>query len=89
MADLVVVADPVQYHLRPEDQRVIGEPAASFLAGTDVALAFRRLPERFVLDGGVTVMVFERLRPNSRGEVAALSARLRSAYPDRPEIYSP
>ncbi len=89
LADVVLVAHPVQYHLRPEDQRTVGEPAASFLAGTDIALAFTPLPERFVLDDGVTVTVFQRRRHNSREEVAALSDRLRSFYPDRPEIYSP
>lgn len=89
VADVVLVADPVQYHLRAQDQRTIGEPAASFLAGTDIALAFSRLPERFELDGGVTVTVYQRQRFNTREEVAALSDRLHRAYPDQPEIYSP
>ena len=89
VADLVLVADPIQYHLRAEDQRVVGEPARSFLQGTDVAAAFQVLPQTFVLDGGVDVRVFRRFRPNSREEVEALSARLKAAYPDRPEIYSP
>jgi hypothetical protein len=89
MADTVVVADPVQYHLRPEDQRVVGFPAASFIEGTDVALAYRRSPETFELDGGVRALVFERVRPIASDEVEELSARLRDAYPDRPDIYSP
>jgi len=89
VADVVLVADPVQYHLRAEDQRTIGEPATSFLDGTDIALAFSRLPDRFELDGGVMVTIYQRQRPNTREEVAALSERLRRAYPDQPEIYSP
>lgn len=89
IADLVVVADPVQYHLRPEDQRVIGEPAVSFLQRTDVANAFSPLPDTFTLDQGVSVTVFQRTRHNTREEVEALSNRLRTAYPDRPDIYSP
>lgn len=88
-ADVVLVADPVQYHLRPEDQRTIGEPAMSFLNGTDIAQAFSRLPESFELDGGVTVTIHQRHRHNSQQEVAALSDRLQRAYPDQPEIYSP
>lgn len=89
VADLVVVADPVQVHLRPEDQRVIGEPAKSFLDGIDIAHAFTPLAERFTLDGGVEVTVFQRRRPNTRDEVEELSGRLRSFYPDRPDIFSP
>jgi len=88
-ADVVLVADPIQLHLRPEFQRVVAEPAKSFLEGTDVALAFDRLPEVFELDGGVLVRVFLRLRPNTPEEISALSDRLRRFYPDRPDIYSP
>ncbi|MEE4270734.1 MAG: hypothetical protein V2I67_03610 [Thermoanaerobaculales bacterium] len=88
-ADVVLVADPVQLHLRPEFQRVVAEPAESFLEGTDIALAFDRLPEVFELDGGVVVRIFLRVRPNTPGEISALSDRLRRFYPDRPDIYSP
>lgn len=88
-ADTVVVTDPVQYHLRPEDQRVIGFPAVSFLEGTDVARAYRRSPETFELEGGVRTLVFEQVRPIDSGEVEELSTRFRDAYPDRPDIYSP
>lgn len=70
------------------DQRV--ENSGSwFSPRTAVSLLMPVVAMILVLDGVVTVTVFERFRPNSREEVAALSARLRSAYPDRPEIYSP
>ena len=70
------------------DQRV--ENSGSWLSRrTAVSLLMPVVAMILVLDGVVTVTVFERFRPNSREEVAALSARLRSAYPDRPEIYSP
>lgn len=88
-ADVVLLGEPVQIHLRAEDQRVVTEPAESFLEGTDIARAFGRLPEEFVLQGGVRVHVFVRQRPNSTEEIEALSERLRAAYPDRPEIYAP
>jgi hypothetical protein len=88
-ADVVLVADPVQVHLRAEDQMVIAVPAASFVEGRDIALAFRKLEDTFILDGGVRVLVFERVREHEPSEVEALSARLREAYPDRPEIYRP
>jgi len=88
-ADIVLVADPVQVHLRAEDQMVIAVPAESFVEGRDIALAFRKLNDTFTLDGGVRVLVFERVREHEPGEVEALSTRLREAYPDRPEIYRP
>jgi hypothetical protein len=88
-ADVVLVGEPVQVHLRAEDQRVVTEPAESFLQGTDIAGAFRRLPEVFVLQGGVRVYVFVRQRPNNLEEIEALSKSLRAVYPDRPEIFAP
>jgi len=87
VADAVIVTDPIQVHLRSDEQRVIVEPARSFSEGTDIAHAFQELPESFLLDNGVKVWIFERVRLNTPEEIEGLSSRLREAYPDRPEIY--
>jgi hypothetical protein len=88
-ASYVVVPDPAQINMRPEDQQVVVMPTHSFLDDRDIALAFRRLPEDFELEGGVTVSVFERERPNTRQELDDFSNRLREKYPERPDIYLP
>lgn len=88
-ADYVVVPDPPQINLRPSEQQVVILPTTSFLEGTDVAKAYRRMPGEYHLDGGVRVAVFERVRPIRADEIGDLSARLREHYPDRPDIYSP
>jgi len=88
-ASYVVVPDPVQINMRPEDQQVVVMPTHSFLEGRDIAQAFLRLPESFELEGGVKVSVFERERPNTREELEELSNRLRERYPERPDIYLP
>jgi hypothetical protein len=88
-ARYVLVADPVQVHLGADQQQVVVLPAQSFLNNRDIAAAFRRLPGEYHLDGGVTVSLFERVRPISDAELAELSDRLRTAYPDRPDIYGP
>jgi len=88
-AQFVLVATPVQYHLRPADQQVIGVPAESFLNQTDIGRAFEKLPESFVLENGARVLLFRRTRPIEPAEVAQLSERFRASYPDRPYIYRP
>lgn len=88
-SDYVVVPDPPQINLRPSEQQVVIVPTGSFLEGRDIANAYRRMPGEYVLDGGVRVAVFERVRPISGDEIAGLSARLRERYPDRPDIYAP
>jgi hypothetical protein len=45
------------------------------------------LPESFLLDDGVRVLLFRKTRPIAAAEVAQLSERFRAAYPDRPDIY--
>jgi hypothetical protein len=88
-ADLVVVASPIQYHLNPSDQQIVGIPAESFLNGTDIARAFERLPESFTIAYNIQIYLFRKTRPIAPSEVAQLSERLRAAYPDRPYIYQP
>ncbi len=89
LADAVIVTEPVQIHLRADDQRVVVEAARSFRDETDIARAFQRLPVSFALDGGVRVFVFERVRTTTAEELEGFSSRLRDAYPDRPEIFTP
>lgn len=49
----VVVADPVQFHLRPEDQRVVGILGEDILSGKGIGASFERLPYEFSLDNNV------------------------------------
>jgi len=88
MADYVVVAEPVQYHLRPEDQLVIGLPALAMLSGQGLGAAFGRLPGDYMLDKGVTVSIYERIRPLVAGDLADIESRLLNAYPDKSELFS-
>jgi len=88
-ADLVVVGAPGQLHLRPEDQQVMAIPIAQFLDRTGYAAAFRRRPETYHLEDGVTAYLFERARPSTRAEIGSLVRTLRAAYPDDPRIYLP
>jgi hypothetical protein len=88
-ASYVVVPDPVQWEMRAEDHQVVIIPTASFHERRNIALAFERLPESFLLRDGVEVAVFRRTRPVTSGEVEELSALLREKYPDRPAIYLP
>jgi hypothetical protein len=88
-AQYVIVADPIQYHLRPEDQRVVGIPAQQVLDQEGIGAAFMKLPCEFTLDEAVKIYVYQKIRPISEPEVASLSAALRTFYPDRQQVYEP
>jgi len=88
-ADYVVVADPVQVNLDPSQQQVVILPNQSFLNGVNIAGGFSRVPGDYHFEGGVSVSVYERIRPTRSDDIAGLSDLLRAKYPDRPDIYLP
>jgi hypothetical protein len=79
-ARYVVVADPVQYHLRPADQRVIGMLADRIAGGAGFGAAYKKLPFEFTLDGNVKVHIYERQRPVRDEEIAELSGLFARYY---------
>jgi hypothetical protein len=88
-ATYVVVPQPTQNDIAAREQQVVVIPTDSFIRGGDFSRAFRRLPVEFLLEGDVRVWVFERERATTAEELAELSAQLRSAYPDRSDIWEP
>lgn len=61
LADYVVVADPIQVHLGEQNQQAIVLPAKDFLNNTGIAKAFKKLPQKFELEGA-TVYIYEKQR---------------------------
>ena len=68
----LVVASPTQYHLRAEDQRVIGVLAREVIEGHGIGASFQRLPGEFKLDNGVNVWVFKKIRPLEKTDLDTL-----------------
>ncbi|MBB3175904.1 hypothetical protein [Variovorax sp. Sphag1AA] len=87
-ADTVLVAVPTQYHLRPEDQQVIGLLARDMTEGRGVGAAFRRLPNEYRLENGVAVYVYARSRAFEPAELQALSREFIEHYPGLGKTFS-
>lgn len=86
-ANYVVVANPVQYHLRPIDQQVVGVPAKDILDNKGIGVAFEKLPQEFKLDGGVTVKIFKKSREFTAQELKDLEQEFLQAYPGREDLF--
>jgi len=86
-ANYVIVADPIQYHVRPSDQRVIGIPAEMILTGKNIGRSFVKLPYRFELDRDVKCYIYKKLGEFDSSDLTALTGMLKGYYPDRPSIY--
>jgi hypothetical protein len=59
-SEYVVVATPFQYHLHPEEQKVVQVVVTAFTEPWPFARDFVRLPETFTVGDGVTVVVYRR-----------------------------
>jgi hypothetical protein len=80
-ASYVVVADPVQYHLRPEQQRLVRAVVDAFEKRWELVADFAPLPTTYSLEDGATVHVYHRVRPASLATALRTFARLRAFVP--------
>lgn len=88
-ARYAVVASPVQYHLDPTGQRMVGVLARELESGTGIGASFRRLPGVATLEGGVAVSIFERFQPISPAAANAVIAELQGYYPGHAALFKP
>lgn len=88
-ADYVVLATPTQYHVRPEDQRVVGLVARDIREGRGIGVSFERLPSRFELAQGIKVAIYRRFAPLRSDAVKALGEELRRSHPQTRTLFEP
>lgn len=86
-SELVIVAEPIQYHLRPEDQRVVGILADQILNQRGIGKSYRKLPYVVVLSENVRVFVYEKIHPFGKSDLENLSKLFIERYPDKKEIF--
>ncbi len=61
----VVIATPFQYHLHPDEQKVVNVVVDAFEEDWELSQDFVRLPQQFALENQVVVTVYKRIRPTS------------------------
>jgi len=84
-----VLATPTQYHVMPTDQRVVGLVARDIREKRGIGASFRRLPDRFTLEQGITVTIYRRMAPLRREAVQALGNELGAYYPQMTPFFTP
>jgi len=87
-AGYVVVAEPVQYHLRPEDQRVIGILAEQMHLKSGIGSSFDALNYEFLLDNNVNVHIYKKMKPFDSDALQQLEYLYVTYYPDKKEIFT-
>ncbi len=64
-AQYVLVATPLQHHLRAEQQQLVKVAFVAFTENWEIAQDFTRLPEQFQLANGAMVNIYQRTRATS------------------------
>jgi len=93
-ADVILVVDPPQWHLRMEEQQVVVLTAESLLQQRDFGKAFDRLPGEYRLfdpqrQQEVTAYLYRRVRAIAQTDFDAYAARLKAAQPTHPRLGEP
>ncbi len=81
-AKFLVVAVPTQYHLRPEDQRVVGIPAEQILSGQGLGAFYKKLPDEFLLDNQTRVFLFQKQTEPTAEAIQEFLALFNPYYPE-------
>jgi hypothetical protein len=77
-AHYVVVALPYQFHIDPKEQTVVKVVVDAFTQNWMIAQDFTPLPQAFTLEHGVTVRIYERIRPTSFPTILETLVKMRS-----------
>ena len=82
-ARYVVLGEPIQYHLNPNDQRVIGILGDQMPQQKGIGSSYERLPYEFSLDHNVKASIYEKKSPVRKADIEDLMERFISYYPDQ------
>ncbi|HET7290771.1 MAG TPA: hypothetical protein VFJ67_10065 [Thermodesulfobacteriota bacterium] len=86
-SNYVIVAEPFQYHLDKNNQRIITIPAEKILKREGIGLNYRELPERFSLDKNIKLRIYERVKPPVYAAIRSTLNDFLAYYPEMAERY--
>ena len=89
-AEYIIVADPIQTHLRPQDQSVVVMPAEWMLNPSPLSRHFKLIDERtFTPDDAtsVTFKLYEKISPVENSEVDLAEKIFVELYPNSDELF--
>lgn len=85
--DYVVAAVPTQYHMRPENERVVGALSEGVSDSLSVVGSHYEAMRSFNMDGDAKVTVYRKIRDYTDDEVRQLQKQFDGFYPDLPELF--
>lgn len=91
-ADIVLVPEPLQLHLRPQDQSVVVKPAELMLKPSPISKHFKKVkeytfrPETHEVSS-VTFKVYEKISPFEKSDIDFVEKIFVELYPEHDELF--
>lgn len=83
-ADYVITANPVQYCVRPDEQKIVRLVVDAFDQGVPITKDFTPFPSTYTLESGATVRVYRRNKPTEFSLALRELTRQEGMFPTRP-----
>ena len=86
-AEYVLTTEPLQFHINPDGQRLIGLISNQITEQKGIGKSFLRLKENFILDNGIKVKIYKKISPIDRTELNNLLKIFIELYPDQKKLF--
>ncbi|WP_045097196.1 hypothetical protein [Legionella fallonii] len=86
-ADIIVVGDPIQYHLQPEHQRIIGILAEDLLSGKNIGTHYKLIDDKYELDNHIRVKIYKKISNLNQVDLEYLLTTFKHFYPEHKELW--
>lgn len=88
-ADLVIVAEPIQTHLRPQDQSVVVKLAEGMLNPSPISRHFKQIKKHTfnAIGDDVTFCVYEKISPLEKSDVDFVEKIFVELYPNNDALF--
>jgi hypothetical protein len=86
-AEYVLTAEPLQFHINPDGQRLIGLLDEQITQQKGIGKSFIVLNKNFILDNGVKIKIYKKASPIEQAELNNLLKVFIEFYPDQKKLF--
>jgi hypothetical protein len=87
-AKYVLITDPTDYHLLPQDQRLIGYFSEKIIAGEGIGRLYKKLDREYSIDGNLKVKIYERIGDYTKQDISDVEDYFQNKYPEFKNMYT-
>ncbi len=89
-ADFIIVSEPIQTHLRPQDQSVVAALSEGIMHSPPLSRHFKKIKEYSFSPDGISTVKFklcEKISPYEKADIDFVENYFVELYPNQPELF--